>query len=122
MSADPKAAVRLENVIAMLGSAHDGERATAALMATRMLNELGLDWRAFTQRALASHEAGKEERQDRGCELDLYLKLLQWSGLTDWERTFVLSLYDRHPKPLSEKQRFHLEKIVRKFEVSQHAV
>ena len=86
MSADPKAAIRLENVIAMLGSAHDGERANAALMATRMLNELGFDWRTFTRRALAKPEAAKPE-----AELELYLKLLQWDGLTDWECDFVSS-------------------------------
>ena len=116
MSADPKTASRLENVLAMLSSPNDGERANAAMMATRMLKELGLDWRAFTQRALASHEAGKPE-----AGLELYLKLLCWSELTDWERGFVSSLYDRHPKPLTEKQRWHLWKIIRKHEASQCA-
>jgi hypothetical protein len=60
MSADRKAAARLENVIAMLGSAHDGERANAALMATRMLNELGLDWRGAPKNfclGFLSHDA-----------------------------------------------------------------
>ena len=47
MSADPKTASRLENVLAMLSSPNDGERANAAMMATRMLKELGLDWRAL---------------------------------------------------------------------------
>ena len=119
MSADRKAAVRLENVIAMLGSPNDGERANAALMATRMLNELGLDWRTFTQRALASHQVGKEEPHDGSHELVRYLELLAWGGLTDWERGFVSSLYDRHPKPLTEKQCAILEKIIRKYKASQ---
>ena len=106
MSIDRKAASRLENVLAMLSSSNDGERANAALMATRMLKELGLDWRAFTQRALAGGEGAAE--RDGDSELDLYLELLRWKGLTEWERTFMLSLYDRHPKPLTEKQRWHL--------------
>jgi hypothetical protein len=50
---DQKVVARLENVIAMLSSPCDGERANAALMATRILNKLGLDWRQFTRRALA---------------------------------------------------------------------
>ena len=123
MSADPKTASRLENIIAMLSSPNDAERATAASMATRMLNELGLDWRAFTQRALAGAKVEQpQERdwQDASRELDLYLKLLQWDGLTEWERGFVSSLYDRHPKPLTEKQRWHFWKIVRKSEAGQH--
>jgi hypothetical protein len=41
---DGKTASRLANVLAMLSSPNDGERANAALMATRMLKELGLDW------------------------------------------------------------------------------
>ena len=119
MSIDRKAVCRLENVLAMLSSPNDGERANAAMMATRMLKELGLDWRGFTQRAFAGGE-GQAER-DGDSELDLYLELLRWSGLTDWERTFVSSLFDRHPKPLTEKQRWHLWKIIRKHEASQCA-
>jgi hypothetical protein len=117
MSIDRKAACRLENVLAMLSSSHDGERASAALLATRLLEEIGLDWRTFTQRALA----GGEACQDGDSELTLYLDLLRWNGLSDWERTFVLSLYDRHPKPLTDKQRFHFWKIIRKYEASQCA-
>ena len=116
MSADPKTASRLENILAMLSSPNDGERANAALMATRMLKELGLDWRAFTRRALAKAEAAKPE-----AEIGRYLELLQWDGLTEWERGFVLSLYDRHPKRLTEKQRWHLWKIIRKYEASRCA-
>ena len=116
MSIDRKAACRLENVLAMLGSPNYGERANAALMATRMLKELGLDWRAFTRRAFAGEE-GRAKR-DGG---DVYLELLRWSGLTDWERGFVSSLFDRYPKPLTEKQRWHLWKIIRKYEAGQCA-
>jgi hypothetical protein len=116
---DERSISRLENVLAMLSSPNDGERANAALMATRMLKELGLDWRTFTQRAFAG--AKVEQHDHGGSELDQYIELLRWNGLSDWERTFVLSLYDRHPKPLSDKQRFHLWKIVRKYEASQCA-
>jgi len=69
MSIDRKAVCRLENVLAMLSSPNDGERANAAMMATRMLKELGLDWRGFTQRAFAGGE-GQAER-DGDSELDL---------------------------------------------------
>jgi hypothetical protein len=119
MTDDREAACRLENVLAMLSSPNDGERANAAMMATRMLQELGLDWRTFTQRAFAG--AKVEQHDDGGSELDLYIELLRWKGLSDWERTFVLSLYDRHPKPLNEKQRAILEKITRKYVASQRA-
>jgi hypothetical protein len=68
---DDRAIGRLANVCAMLASPNDGERANAVMMATRMLKELGLDWRAFTRRAFAGGE-GQAER-DGGSELDLYL-------------------------------------------------
>jgi hypothetical protein len=117
MSTDRKAASRLESVLAMLASPNDGERANAARMATRMLNELGLDWRTFTQRALA----GGEGATKRDGELGKLFRLLQWGGLNDWERQFVSSLHVRHPKSLTEKQRVSLEKIIRKYEASQCA-
>jgi hypothetical protein len=66
MSTDGKTASRLANVLAMLSSPNDGERANAAMMATRMLKELGLDWRTFTQRALAGGKgAGGKGRRRR---------------------------------------------------------
>ena len=69
MSVYGKAASCLENVLAMLSSPDDGERATAASMAMRMLNEVGLDWRAFTQRALAGGE--RVAARDGDSELNL---------------------------------------------------
>jgi hypothetical protein len=60
MSIDRKTAGRLESILAMLGSPNNGERANAALMATRMLKELGLDWRTFTQRALTGERGPRK--------------------------------------------------------------
>jgi len=59
--------------------------------------------------------------EEAGGELGLYLRLLRWSGLIDWERGFVSSLYDRYPAPLTEKQSFHLYKIIRKYLASHDA-
>ena len=41
--------------------------------------------------------------EEAGGELGLYLRLLRWSGLSDWERGFVSSLYDRYPAPHRER-------------------
>ena len=44
MALSPPERARLVNILGMLGSAHDGERASAALLATRMVRDRGITW------------------------------------------------------------------------------
>jgi len=122
---DQKAVARLESVCAMLASPNDGERANAAMMASRMLGQLGLDWREVVRRAFAGRrpETARPAPQcDDGSGRALYAEILRWDGLTDWERSLVHNLYIQHPKVPSEKQSVYLRKIIRKYERSHHAV
>lgn len=48
---DRKAVDRLAKVLPLLGSEHAGERAAAALLATRLLGTMGVDWSALAHRA-----------------------------------------------------------------------
>ena len=101
---------RLENLCAMLASPNGGERANAAAMATKMLASFGLSWRDLVGRAFprTMAMAGREL-------LNLYRELLQWNGLTSWEREFVADLHRKQLVSLSVKQQACMEKIVRKY-------
>jgi hypothetical protein len=52
--ADTATVERLARIAGMLGSAHEGERATAAQMATAILKTMGLTWAEVISRGLGS--------------------------------------------------------------------
>jgi hypothetical protein len=110
---DQKAVARLENICAMLASPNDGERATAALMATRMLGQLGLDWREFTRRALAG--AKVEQADDDDVMFSIYRDLLKWGGLNFWERKFLGDMLKRKVVNMTDKQEECFARIMRKY-------
>jgi hypothetical protein len=116
---DEKAVSRLANICAMLTSPNDGERATAALLASRMLDSLGLDWREFARRAFEQPEYISVERDgSEKCDTDIlqrYGELLKWDGLNDWERGFLESLRWRTAAELSKKQGACLNRIIHKY-------
>jgi hypothetical protein len=118
-SNEEKAVSRLAHVCAMLTSPNDGERAAAALLASRMVNELGMDWREFTRRAFRQPECISVEHDgDEECEPDLLQlcrELLKWDGLNDWERGFLESLSGRTAAELSKKQGACLNRIIHKY-------
>jgi hypothetical protein len=126
---DERAIIRLGNVAAMLTSPNDGERANAALLATRILQELGLDWRELVRRAFRFDPEPHDHRRkpvwdDRACEdddlLQVYLTLLRWDGLNNWERGFLRNLFERGITNLSEKQSACLAKISRRWKLSRN--
>jgi hypothetical protein len=86
----------------MLSSPNDGERANAATMATRMLKELGLDWRAFTQRAFKPEASPVQDEPE--SLLDLYLRILQWEELSDWGSRHESDHYARQGIPSRSPQ------------------
>ena len=111
---DEKLILRLENLCAMLSSSNDGERAVAANKATEILASIGMNWRDLVRRAFSL--PGEDG------ELQAYRNILQWNGLTEWERKFVSDLLDRQSvaDDLSEKQLACLQKIIRKFKGKVH--
>ncbi len=124
MSDHEKQIARLGHVCAMLASPNECERAAAALLATRKLIELGLDWREFTRRALAPVSQPGRGKVEQGVERPDWVHdckarsdLIEWlmfcAPLTDWERRFVSSLTDW--PSLTDKQAACMERIVQKY-------
>jgi hypothetical protein len=94
---DPNSADRLAKLCGMFGSAHDGERASAAAMADKLVRAQGLTWpQVLSPR---SHNAD---------EL-VGLCLANLTALTRWERGFIYSINGR--PNLSEKQLALLERL-----------
>jgi hypothetical protein len=98
---DPLVADRLAKLCGMLGSAYAGERASAALMADKLVRSLGLTWfQVILPRQAPRPEPRRYEWSIRE-KLD-YLREQQLDSLTAWERKFILSMSGRR-RP-SEKQ------------------
>jgi hypothetical protein len=98
---------RLAKLCGMFGSDHDGERATAALKADRLVRALGLTWCEVLSpqpNLLASP----------GQSIPAKIKLLRrhLPMLTEWERGFVISL--ARFQRISRKQQAVLDRLVAK--------
>jgi hypothetical protein len=90
----------------MCGSPHDGERAAAALLASRWMRERGLAWIDVLVPAAADAPHVDDWRRQAA-------EAAQYPGLLSaWERDFLGKLR-AFPK-ISEKQRGVLERILRK--------
>jgi hypothetical protein len=99
---DPRVTDRLAKICAMLGSNHDGERASAALVADRILKASGLTWADF----FSSSRASLPESLPELCGW----LLAHAEVLNSWEADFLRTIR----APLSVKQRDKLDSITRK--------
>ena len=89
---------RLVDILGWLGSDHDGERAAAVLLASRMLRAAGLGWgnviapgggRAGAAETFGGHAAGSTGQADLAL-------CLRWLGeMPVWEIGFVTDLRTR---------------------------
>lgn len=95
---------RLVKVCGMFGSAHDGERASAALLADRMVREAMLTWETLLRRPVLGDRGHirRQRPQPHWVEVMALLGLDIW---TDWERGFLVSVSARPQAPLTAKQR-----------------
>lgn len=111
--------VRLAKLAGMLGSEHDGERASAALLATKLLREKGLTWRDALDPApkvvVREVTVPQRYRYPRSAWRTLVAKIEAssgyWSLLSEWERSFIDDLGERRRPDLSDKQHRVLERI-----------
>jgi hypothetical protein len=122
MIAPPRKTVeRLAAVCARLASDFEGERAVAGLLATRMLNDLGMDWNGLIERAFSPRASAPRPARftyaptDEETALDVYRELLAQDWLNDWERKFVGDLLAKEAVALSAKQQNCLRKILNKY-------
>ncbi len=101
---------RLTKICGLLASSHDGERATAAAMASRVLAEHGITWADLVNggpRADSTTDARFHRPPDASTHADIAADLLQAARtrpelLTAWERQFCEGIAAA-PR-LSEKQ------------------
>jgi hypothetical protein len=106
-------------IIGLFGSAHEGERANAAALATKMLRDAGLTWVEFFNLLAApppvprspaptpNHYQTFVDHKDAVEQC-----LMNGRNLTRWERLFIESLQD-FPY-LSVKQKAVFDRICRK--------
>jgi hypothetical protein len=120
---DNKTIQKLVKICGMLGSAYDGERAAAALMATQIINDLDLSWEDVIVSAFSLKPQPKVIEYDgRGagwhvtyCAWLLNNKILDMSS---WEVQFIQDLHIRYGSlKLTKKQSVVFVRIVKKYGV-----
>jgi hypothetical protein len=95
---------RLVGILGRLGSDHDGERAAAGLLASRMLRSAGLSWEdVIPGETSRRHDIAPRWRADLGiCQRNA-------SYLRRWEQDFVANISVR--LTITPKQRATLAEI-----------
>ena len=97
---------KLIGVLGRLGSDHDGERAAAGLLASRMLKSAGVTW---DELLTAGAYFAAPRSSPSGWRGDLAVCQRHRSFLRPWEQDFVGSVATR--ATLSQKQRFVLSEM-----------
>ncbi len=111
----PRVADRLAKLCGLLGSDHEGERANAAALASRLLKDCGLSWAELVARAFQP----RPEPAPSPAEGPAHFAEAQWALrfpalLDDWEHGFLANI--GRFRRLSPKQRASLDGILRKIE------
>jgi hypothetical protein len=134
---DQKRLAKLSAVCSLLSSNVEGECFNAAVIATRMIGDLGLDWRTVIERAFAEpapiyappapapRQTWEAREFDPLCGLEislaLYEDLLEMGDaikINQWERNFLEKLLAQKNTDLSAKQRTSLSWILRKYDAA----
>ena len=85
----PPDRAKLVGVLGMLGSEHVGERASAALLASRMVRDRGITWADLIDQPETFR---RREDGATGWRADLALAQRHISFLRSWEQGFVHSI------------------------------
>jgi hypothetical protein len=101
---------RLAKLLGLLGSDYDGEVVAAARQAERLRREAQATWFDILAPALPPP---RREREIDSVADAVEFALENAGVLNDWERRFVRSI-SRQLRPLSEKQRAALARIIDK--------
>ncbi len=97
----PAERTRLVGILGMLGSEHAGERASAALLAAKLVRDHGLSW----SDVVPSPAGSVISNVSRGVAepiSDLGLCLRHVDQLTQWEQGFVRSLAGRRNRTIKQ--------------------
>ena len=90
----PNERTRLVKVLSMLGSDHEGERAAAGLLATRIVQSAGTDWDQLLHRE-EHYQRPEPAGFSHPPTSDIGLCIRNLRRLTPWEQNFILCLRDR---------------------------
>lgn len=109
----PAERTRLVGILGRLGSNHDGERAAAGLLASRMLRDRGLSWDTLltVQDAPPTTRAGAQRsgaQQDAAADLAFCRRHV--AHLSPWQAEFVASLAQWNT-PWSAAQRMKVRQV-----------
>jgi len=103
---DPNTADKLAKLCGLFSSNHDGERASAAALADRLVRQSGLTWQdVFLPPCSSDLVSPQDEIQER-----IAFALAHADELDDWQRQFLHGV--RRIKALSQKQERKLDEIV----------
>ena len=96
---------RLVNILGMMGSDHDGERAGAAALASRLVRDRGLTWDAVIPADGSTTTSSPSPGAADYAAWRAMLALCTWhrAALSEWEQGFVADLQCRR-KPPTPKQ------------------
>jgi hypothetical protein len=110
---------RLAAIAGMFGSHHAGERASAALLADRLVRGAGLRWHDVILAPVAMPApSGRNSPNGRSSAsfAEQIAFALRSAAINSWERGFLISIRER--QSLSQKQLDCLERITRKVNAS----
>ena len=102
---------RLVGVLGLLSSEHDGERAAAGLLATRLLKSANVTWEQLLSDNAPARLASAQPRPGLGWRIEVAFCQRHPTLLTPWEQRFINSLVAC--VSLSQKQQAVLSKIAR---------
>jgi len=113
-----KQRIRLASLCGMLGSDHDGERASAAVQANRIVQDSGLTWREIIDAAFPASAPKPEPAmpaQNRGSIYGDHAEVAEWlldnaETRSAWERAFLHNI--KTSGHISEKQRVVSTRII----------
>lgn len=103
----PAERARLVGVLGRLGSDHDGERAAAGLLASRLLNTKGLTWGDLIVVVEVPQAGAQRPGAHQDVATDLALCRRHSGSLNPWLATFIASIAQQS-RPLSVGQRSKL--------------
>lgn len=101
--------VRLSRLCGMFGSQFEGERATAAAMADKLLKESGLTWSDVLSQPQPQEEPRAQKDRSQHQAMAAWILANKRTFLSDWEISFLNSLV--HWKTLSAKQKAVFDRI-----------
>jgi hypothetical protein len=103
----PSDRTRLVKLLGMLGSAHDGERASAGLLATRLLRDRGLSWDDLLQPRLPPPKTDSRP---------------QWPASADWRTQVAVCRVQTHLFNAWEQKFLHGLPRLRRLSLRQHEI